>query len=304
MPNMLMVFLVFFVSCTWAVEQAPDLLSEEQERKVEEYRQEVELGRNMAGRILQYYGTYGDEELIRYVNRVGLYVGEYADFPNRVYHFTVLDTDVVNAFACPGGYILITLGTIKNLKNEAELAAVLGHEITHVGKKHIFTTLQKMGESEQEEAAKRVGEAGFLDDIIENRKRPSSDYSSDTGAILARYLSGAAGAGISLIKAASAGMFLILEKGLDKKLEFEADEEGVQFAINAGYEPFAMANFLERVEKNKGKLNVKILEKTHPKMSDRRDQVQALLKRIRAREMIGAEVEDRFRKYTAKLTTK
>lgn len=299
---MLWVFLLLVVSCSWwGAGEAPQLLTEEQEKKVEEYRQEVELGRNMAGRILQYYGTYDDEELIRYVNRVGLYVGEFAGFPNRTYHFTILDTGVVNAFACPGGYILVTLGTIKNLRNEAELAAVLGHEITHVGKRHIFTALQKMGEKEQEEAAKRVGEASFLDDIVENRKRPSSDYSSDTGAVLARYLSGAAGAGISLIKAASAGMFLILEKGLDKELELEADEEGVKFAINAGYQPFAMTNFLDRVEKNKSALNVKILEKTHPKMSERKNHIQTLLKRIRATEMIGAEVEDRFQKYTAKL---
>lgn len=277
-------------------------LSEEDQKKFNDYKAEVELGRNMAGRLLQYYGTHGDKELIGYVNQVGNYVASYGDYPDRRYMFAVIDNDSINAFACPGGYILVTLGTIKLAANEAELAMILGHEAAHVGKKHMFNTLRDMGEKELEESAKEMEtksnkEAVFAAKV---RKRPSSDKSK-TGAFIARYLSGSAGAGFSLLQAAKAGMSVMLEKGLDPKLEFEADQEGVKYAVRAGYEPRAMLRFLTRLNKRKKKVDMKVLGKTHPKVSDRKRRIAQLLREMKANEIVGALGKKRFKQHTKDL---
>ena len=219
----------------------------------------------MAGRLLQFYGVYSDVDLIGYVNQVGVYVASYTDFQNRRFMFSVLDSDEVNAFACPGGYILVTLGMLRNARSEAELAAVLGHEITHVGKQHMLKTLKNMGNKEQEKLADNVDNKVVENSHVVARKRPNAEKSLAV-AVLARYLAGSTGAGFSLLRAAKAGMNVILEKGLDKDLEYEADLEGVSYAIYAGYEPDAMVKFLTRLHKSRktNKNAGKVLEKNSP----------------------------------------
>ena len=108
----------------------------------------------MAGRLLQYYGHYDNEELIKYINEVGLYVSANSDFPDRRYMFDIINTEEINAFACPGGYILISKGALRHAENEAELAHVLAHEIAHVGKKHMFDRLKSMTPEEMEKTSK------------------------------------------------------------------------------------------------------------------------------------------------------
>src|SRR5690606_11185790 len=73
-------------------------LSAEEQKALDEYKAELELGRNMAGRLLQYFGQIENAELIRYINVVGNYVGQYSDSPERSYMFSVLNTETVNAF--------------------------------------------------------------------------------------------------------------------------------------------------------------------------------------------------------------
>ena len=76
-------------------------LSESEAKAMDEYRAEVEVGRNMAGRLLGYYGIIDDDKLVAYVNQVGNYVASYSDFPERKYMFAILKHESVNAFACP-----------------------------------------------------------------------------------------------------------------------------------------------------------------------------------------------------------
>src|SRR5512139_1426600 len=98
--------------------------------------QEIEMGRKAHPQVLQQYGRYDDENLQQYVNALGQRIAASSHRPNLQYTFTVLDSADVNAFALPGGYVYVTRGIMAYLNSEAELAAVIGHEIGHVTARH------------------------------------------------------------------------------------------------------------------------------------------------------------------------
>lgn len=98
--------------------------------------QELAIGRQSDEQVKKQYQVYGSRPLQDYVNSVGQRIARQSHRPNLQYHFTVLDTPDINAFALPGGYVYITRGILAYLNSEAELAAVLGHEIGHVTARH------------------------------------------------------------------------------------------------------------------------------------------------------------------------
>lgn len=98
--------------------------------------QEIAIGRQNDELVKKQYKVYGSRALQDYVNSVGQNIARQSHRPNLQYHFTVLDTPDINAFALPGGYVYITRGILAYLNSEAELAAVLGHEIGHVTARH------------------------------------------------------------------------------------------------------------------------------------------------------------------------
>ncbi len=293
-----------------------DNLSAEEKKKLEDYTAEIEIGRNMAGRLLKFYGTQESEELLGYVNQVGNYVASYGDFPDRRYMFEILNTETINAFACPGGYVLISMGALRHARNEAELAAVLGHEAAHVGKRHMYDTLKNMSKEDMEKAAADTRLAR-MPESMQVRARPRPEE-SDTGKLMAKLVSG--GGALNFLQAARAGMSLILEQGLGADLEYEADREGVKYAIRAGYEPDAMVDFLCRMELKKrglpepqkrctlpeasvakAKVKADVLDKTHPPITQRIATVQQVLTSLNASEIIGATGKKRFDKHYAML---
>jgi predicted Zn-dependent protease len=97
---------------------------------------EINIGTENDIKVRERYGVYDNPELQAYVQRVGQQLVAHSHRPGLAYHFTVLDSPEVNAFALPGGYIYITRGILPYLNSEAELAAVLGHEIGHVTARH------------------------------------------------------------------------------------------------------------------------------------------------------------------------
>lgn len=299
-------FLGFWYACTStkdASRTAPPELSADEQKKLDEMKAEIEVGRNMAGRLLAFYGSVDDPKLISYVNQVGSYVAQNSDFPDRRFMFNILDNDKANAFACPGGYILITKGAIKLAENEAELAAILAHEISHVGRRHLLNTLKNMNEKELEAAAEAIEKKSQLPESIQVRKREDPGKNTAVAGSLARVMSGTSASGLGIFKAASAGMGLLLEKGLDKKLEFEADQDGVKFAVNAGYHPDGLRQFLKRLESQKEKVYSKILADTHPTTQDRVSRISKQLQDMKAPEIIGATGVDRFKKITKNVET-
>lgn len=274
---------------------------------LDDLKAEMEIGRNMAGRLIAFYGLVEDKQLTAYVNQVGNYVAKVGDYPNRKYMFAILNSDSVNAFACPGGYILVTKGSIKHAKNEAELAAVLGHEAAHVGHQHMFDTLRRMSQEEADKMKTEQDNLRLKDEYAITRRRPIPSESG-SGAALARFLMTANGAGLSVLQAAKAGMNMILEKGLDQKLEFEADREGVKYAVRAGYEPRGLDQFLLRLQQQKKKDSDKqeksVMDKTHPSIPDRRKAIAEELNKLDASQITGAVLQGRFEGFQSRLMKK
>jgi len=108
------------------------------------YEEESSIGQAISLQVVARYGGVSDQsDLTRYVNLVGRAVASTCDRPEIPYRFAVLKHDSINAFAAPAGYIFVTRGLLKQIQNEAELAAVLGHEIAHVSQKHILQVIQR-----------------------------------------------------------------------------------------------------------------------------------------------------------------
>lgn len=97
---------------------------------------EISLGAEADQEIVATYGLYSDQRVQDYVNRIGQEMARNSHRPHLQWHFRVLDTEIVNAFALPGGYVYVTRGTLGHLNSEAELAMVIGHEIGHVTARH------------------------------------------------------------------------------------------------------------------------------------------------------------------------
>jgi predicted Zn-dependent protease len=289
-------------------------LSTDEQKKVEELQAELEIGRNMAGRLLEFYGVYEDPKLVRYLNEVAALVAANSEFPDRRYMIDIIEHDQPNAFACPGGYILLTVGALKNARSEAELAAVIGHEIAHVGLQHMFDQLKQMDEEKLDEMAGEGEKEQSLPSDIAVRKRPEPEESSAIETV-ARYVAGSA-AGLNVLKAAKAGMSMILEKGLGADLEYEADQAGIQYAVNAGYYPYALLNYLCRIKISQGGSKEDcfqkaatqegepetILEKTHPPIPQRIARLQTTLQTMEAKSIVGAKGKRRFLHYQRRLT--
>ncbi len=275
-------------------EESTVKLSKDEQQFLDDYKAEVEIGRNMAGRLLAFYGEYLDPGLTAYINKVGRFVANNGDYPDRRYLFAILDSDSPNAFACPGGYILLTRGVIQNAENEAEIGAILGHESAHVGKQHMFKTLKTINKADADKAEGELASRRRPDRYSRTRARPIPQE-SENGSALAKFMTTASGSGLGILQAAKAGMSLMLEKGLDKEMEFEADREGVKYAIRAGYEPKALDNFLARLALTKKKNNDKtVMDVTHPTIPDRRAAIAKVLNEMGADQIIGSVGKDRF----------
>ena len=144
--------------------------------------EEYYVGRAVAARILGQYPLYQNAKVTEYVNEVGQTVARKSARPNtfKGYHFAVLDTTELNAFACPGGTIFITRGLVETCANEVELAAVLTHECFHVANKDGINSISKARWTEVftsmgAEAARQYGGVGgnlvnvfegSIDDIV------------------------------------------------------------------------------------------------------------------------------------------
>lgn len=173
---------------------------------------EVKLGREQHPEIVREFGgEYDDPELEAYVNSLGRLLARTSELPNLDWHFTVLDSPIVNAFALPGGYVYITRGLLALADNEAELAGVLAHEIGHVTARH---SAERYGQSV-------LGTAAAL----------------GVGVLL----------GSEAAAQATSGVAQLAVLSYSRDQEFEADTLGVRYLSRTGHDPNAMGTFLRRL---------------------------------------------------------
>jgi predicted Zn-dependent protease len=165
---------------------------------------EIEQGRKAHEQVIKFYGVYADQNLQDYINEVGQKLAHNSQRPELEWHFTIVDSQEINAFALPGGYIYITRGILAYLNNEAELAAVLGHEIGHVCARH------------------------------QVRQQSQQTMTGILGAAAAIFTGNAAVADLANI----GGQALL--KGYGRDMELEADHLGAQYIAKTGYDPQAM----------------------------------------------------------------
>jgi predicted Zn-dependent protease len=202
--------------------------------------QEVAMGREADHQIQQQLGLYPDPELQAYVNRIGQKLAVDSERPDLPWTFRVVDDPVVNAFALPGGFIYVTRGLMTHLNSEAELVAVLGHEIGHVTGRHSVEQMSKA----------QLAQIGLLAGAI---AKPE----------LARSYGDLASTGLQV---------LFLKYGRDD--EREADDLGLRYLDREGYDPRQMAEVFETLgrvgsQQSQGQGRIPNWLSTHPAPEDR-----------------------------------
>lgn len=173
--------------------------------------QEIRMGRENHPKIVKEFGgEYGTPALKRYVDGIGQLLAKTSERPDLKFTFTVLNSDIINAFATPGGYVYITRGLMALADNEAQLAGVLAHEIGHITALH-------------------------------HARRHGQSLLANIGLAAAGILGGREVARVGQLGAVS------LLQSFSRENEYEADELGVRYLSRVGFDPVAMAGFLAKL---------------------------------------------------------
>ncbi|HEY0158301.1 MAG TPA: M48 family metalloprotease [Thermoanaerobaculia bacterium] len=226
--------------------------------------EEADIGRVVAARILKTYPLAKDDRLQQYVTLVGNTVASYSARPTLEWHFAVLETEVVNAFSCPGGFIFVTTGALAQIDSEAELAAVLGHEIAHATQKHILKEVKRANTvSAATDLAKTTSSGSFLNDAV-GEKISNLAYEK------------------------------LFTTGLSRRDEQEADKIGVELAQAAGYRASEFVSFLDALQALEGESEMQVLTATHPGPAERKKYVQPLVG-----DLSGEVLAERWAAWTA-----
>ncbi|UTA46656.1 M48 family metalloprotease [Simiduia sp. 21SJ11W-1] len=169
---------------------------------------EIKKGKELHEKIIASTPVYQDEKLTEYVNNIGQKLVKVSDRPDIPYTFTIIDSPDINAFALPGGYIYINRGLIGYLSNEAQLAAVIAHEIAHVTARHTV----------RQDAARKGASAVSVATVI------------TTG---------------SMVAADAADLWTSAAvSGYGRDMELEADSFGAKYLYRAKYDPNAMIDVI------------------------------------------------------------
>lgn len=203
--------------------------------------QEVQLGAQYDPQVTGAFGEYKSDQLLSFIQAKGDEMGKISHRPKLEYHFKILDSPVVNAFAVPGGYIYLTRGILAQLNNEAELIGIMGHEMGHITARH----------SASQQSKQQLGQLVLIGGMIASEK--FADY--------AQY--------------AMQGMELLFLK-FSRDNEREADQLGAEYTSKISYDAHKMADFFEVLNKmNMGSdhAGIPTFLSTHPDPGDRYNSV-------------------------------
>ena len=227
---------------------------------------EINFGRDIGARILGRYPLLQNEEIQKYVRLVGKSLALYSSRPELSFHFAVLDADHANAYSTPGGYVFITKGAIDLMRDESELAAVLGHEIGHITRKHIVREFNIKG----------------------------SDNSGISG--ISRMIGGSQDtARVAFSQAVDRAVKILFETGFKQQDEYDADQEAIMLLAATEYDPVSLERYLKRIN-SKG--NKDTQEKmTHPPSSERLGALNQFVRDEGLNNVDYKQARKRFRKY-------
>ncbi|WP_372950103.1 M48 family metalloprotease [Mariniphaga sp.] len=199
--------------------------------------QEIEMGKQYDPQVISTFGQYQDDQLLQFIQVKGDEMGKLSHRPNLQYHFRILDTPVINAFAVPGGYIYFTRGILAQFNNEAELMGVLGHEMGHITARHTVSNQSKQ----------QLGQLILIGGMIASEEfREFAGY-------------------------AMQGMQLLFLK-FSRDNEREADRLGVEYASKIQYDAQKMADFfnvLNKMNMASSHGGIPTFLSTHPDPGDR-----------------------------------
>jgi len=243
-------FLFLLISFAWVISCSINPVTGKKELMLMSESQEIQLGKQNDQQVIQSYGLYKDPQLESYIESIGQKLAKLSDRPKLTFHFRLLDSPVVNAFAIPGGYIYITRGILAYLNNEAELAGVLGHEIGHVAARH----------SAKQYSKAQLAQLGF---------GLAYTFSQQF-----RKYAGLTNFGVNLL-------FLKFSRDYER----QADQLGVKYSSEAGYNAQQMAEFFKTLDRMQpsGQGALPNWLATHPNPKERIQNVQKLARQWQAK---------------------
>ena len=205
---------------------------------------EAAIGRGVNEKLVKKYGIYDNSKVQKYVEHVGLKIVSVSDRQNIVYHFTVLDAKEIDSFSAPGGYVYITKGFLTKLKTEAQLAAVLAAEVVHIAYRHSIPSIEK------NMAFHSVSTANKKDVLMH-------------GIMFA---------------------YDLIDVGVHKKIQSEADIKAAEYLLRSGYDPMAMIRMLDviQVQEKRDLSSVQSYIMSHHKTTRRIDVVRLMISNLKA----------------------
>lgn len=224
--------------------------------------QEIELGKQFSQAIEKEYNILQDQEITEYVNKVGQRVVRASARQDLPYHFKVVNSKEINAFALPGGFVYINAGALKAMDNESQLAGVLAHEVGHIVARHGVKRIQAS-----------IGTSRLFEIIFQGKTGNKRD-------VIAK-------------QAVSLAMNLVM-LGHGRQAEFEADELSVNFTYQSGYNPGGMIEFFEKLKATEKRepSKLKHLLASHPPTSERIERVKAKIEGLAQKTDIKQGVEE------------
>lgn len=239
-------------------------------------KQEMQLGDEFAAMLLGASRLHPNQNLQQYVNKVGAYLATQSKRPDLAWTFAVLDTADLNAFAVPGGYVFISSGLLANLNSEAELAAVLSHEIIHITERHHLREIERQN---------TVGLFSAIASVTAEYQQTHQSERPSARAYRNRQVAE---------NVLSTG-HLLYTKGLSRDDEMAADNMAVRLCAKAGYDPYALAAVLQQLDSiGSDNSALSLLLATHPVPADRLSQLELQLSQLPAMTQPKLALSERF----------
>ncbi|TAL16385.1 hypothetical protein EPN96_09645 [bacterium] len=231
---------------------------------LEDVGAEVEFGREVAAQILGTFPLYENKKIDDYLGLVGTALAMNGPRTEVDYHFAILDTDVVNAFAAPGGFVFVTRGALELMEDEAELAALLAHEIAHITGRHIIKEMNVRSSGNEMIT-------GLSQVIGANTKTARMIFK----------------------EMVDSSVNILFERGYKIEDEFEADKDAITLLAAVGYDVNGLERLLAKIaQKDGGKK--RSVGATHPPAAERESRIKGWKESLGVANFQGKSGAERF----------